>query len=122
MFSSDKTSAPIHELNLLGSQSPQLLTLKLSLIIGDFLATFFSFSLCLRYCNYAALTINKPQGHDTGELVELSTGYLERAARHFTVGMRGYQVPLTLGLFGPIWLALGALGLTAALHRHDHAV
>jgi uncharacterized membrane protein len=45
------------------------------------------------------------------------------AAGHFTLGMRGYYfaVPLTLWLFGPIWLLLGGAGLTAALHRHDHA-
>ena len=124
MFSADKTSALIHEFNLLGSQSPRLLTLKLILLVGDFLATFFSFSLCLRYYNYAALTINTAGIDDNEELVELSADYLERAANHFTLGMRGYYfaVPLTLWVFGPIWLLLGAAGLTAALHRHDHAV
>ena len=124
MFSADKSSALIHQFNLLGSQSVPLLTFKLILLIGDFLATFFSFSLCLRYYNYAALTINTPPAADAEEIVTLSTDYLERAAGHFTLGMRGYYfaIPLTLWLFGPLWLLLGAVGLTVALYRHDHAV
>jgi len=97
--------------------------LKLILLIGDFLATFFSFSLCLRYYNYVALTINTPTTQDEDQIVTLSAGYLERAANHFTLGMRGYYfaIPLILWLFGPIWLLAGAAVLTVALYRHDHA-
>ena len=92
-------------------------------LIGVFLASFFSFSLCLRYYNYVALTINTPSTGDADPLVALSSDYLERAASHFTFGMRGYYlaVPLALWLFGPLWLLAGAIALTVALHRHDHA-
>jgi len=124
MFSAEKTSTLIHQFNLLGSQGLPLLSFKLILLIGDFLATFFSFSLCLRYYNYVALTINTPPGDDAEEIAMLSADYLELAASHFTLGMRGYylSIPLALWLFGPIWLALGSLGLTVVLYRHDHVV
>jgi len=124
LFSADKTSALVHEFNVMGSQSSSLLTVKFILLAVDFLATFFSFSMCLRYYNYVALMINTPSDAPEERTVETSVEYLERAASHFTLGMRGYYfaIPLAAWLFGPIWLLAGSVALTIALHRHDHIV
>ena len=123
LVSSEEVSDLIHRINLLGDQSDALITVKMLLLVANFFAAFFSFSLSLRYYNYLALTINAAGEGDRERVVDLSVDYLARGAAHYTIGMRGYYlaIPLALWLFGPVWLLVGSVVLTIALYRHDHA-
>ena len=49
---------------------------------------------------------------------------INRGARHYFLGMRGYylSIPLTLWLFGPLWLLGGVILLTPILYRLDRTV
>ena len=118
VISTDGVSRLVHGLNLLGSYGDVFTTLKLVLLIVNFLLAFFNFTLSIRYYNYAAFAVIV-----VGEAKTTAIGYLERGATHYTLGMRGYYfaVPLALWLFGPLWLLAASLAIIAALYQHDHS-
>ena len=124
LVSVDKLSVLVQELNVFGSPDDALLTLKMVALIANFFAAFFNFTLSLRFYNYVALDIGAlDQSATAGDRMELA-GHLNRAAAHYTWGMRGYYlcVPLALWVLGPLWLLAGSILTTVALYRHDHAV
>lgn len=124
LVSTDKLSTPVQELNLLGSQDRILLTLKFLALIANFFIAFFNFTLSLRFYNYVALEIGAADpAASAGDKAEIA-GHLNRAAAHYTWGMRGYYfcIPLLMWILGPLWLLAGAILTTFALYFHDHAV
>lgn len=124
LVSVDKLSALVQELNVLGSQDHVLLTLKFFALIVNFFITFFNFTLSLRFYNYVALEIGAAdQAASPGDRAEIAD-HLNRAAAHYTWGMRGYYfcIPLVMWMLGPLWLLAGAILMTFALYLHDHAV
>ncbi|MGK0169617.1 MAG: putative membrane protein [Gammaproteobacteria bacterium] len=92
----------LHEINLLGVTTDALLAVKVLLLTANFLAAFFSFSMTLRYYNYVALipTSNAPE--DSESTIRDSERYLQKAAMHYSLGMRGYYfaIPIALWLSG----------------------
>ena len=122
LVSVDKISTLVQELNVLGSQDASLLTLKIVALITNFFAAFFNFTLSLRFYNYAALDIGAADQPATADERKEILGHLNRAANHYTLGMRGYYlcIPILLWVFGPLWLLAGSVLTTIALYRHDH--
>jgi uncharacterized membrane protein len=110
-----------HALNLLGTKTESLWMLKLMLLGILFFATFFNFTLCIRYYNHGGFMINTFQQDDSTVSAKAVTQVLNHGALHYTIGMRGFylSVPLALWLFGPVWMLAGSLVLVSVLYRLD---
>ncbi len=108
-------------ISVLGSNDETLFLVKLLLIVGVLFATFFNFALAIRYYNHVTLALNVPTDGDTS-LADRAGALLRRGATHYSWGMRGYYytIPLTLWLFGPLWMVAGTVLVVPLLHRHDH--
>jgi uncharacterized membrane protein len=122
LVSVDKVSRLLHEINLFGDQSDSLVTIKLALLIANFLMAFFNFTLSLRFYNYVALSMNAVDPTGGSDTKDSAIRFLEAGASHYTLGMRSYYfaIPLVAWLFGPIWLLVGVVATIVALYRHDH--
>ena len=120
-FTTDRLSQIAHGLNYLGSQDTQLLLFKALLLVVNFLAAFFNFSLAIRGFIHAGFAINLLGEQEAAIGQGLGAAELERGALHYTLGMRGYYlaIPLALWLFGPIWMLFGAVLLVLILRRVD---
>jgi uncharacterized membrane protein len=116
------------ELSLLigpfASDHPGLWTGKLILLGVDFLLAFFSFTLAVRYFNHTGFMINLPSNASTDISIEDVIEILERGGTHYTLGMRAYYmtIPLSLWLFGPLWLMAGTVLMIVTLYRLDRGV
>jgi len=110
-----------HALNLLGTKTEILWMFKLMLLGILFFATFFNFTLTIRYYNHVGFMINTFQPNDSTVSADAVTEVLNHGALHYTIGMRGFyfSVPLALWLFGPIWMLAGSLVLVVVLYRLD---
>lgn len=111
----------LHNLNLLGSTSPTMITVKLFSIVAALLVAFLNFAVAIRYYNHVSIDINVPQmEHGDDNLITVQK-ILDRGSLHYTVGMRCFYLamPLALWLFGPLWLLLGSIFLCTALYPMD---
>jgi len=111
----------LHQLNFLGSTSPAVLTTKALLIVGALLVAFFNFAVAVRYYNHVSIEINVAMTDDESDGIIQVQRLMDRGVLHYTVGMGAFYlfVPLTLWLFGPLWMLLGATGLCGALYMMD---
>ena len=110
-----------HGLNLLGTKTETLWMFKLMLLGILFFATFFNFTLAIRYYNHAGFMINTFEQNDATVSAAAVTQVVNHGALHYTIGMRGFylSVPLALWLFGPAWMLAGSLVLVFVLYRLD---
>jgi len=110
-----------HALNLFGARTETLWMFKLMLLGILFFATFFNFTLAIRYYNHGGFMINTPAHDEAVVSEEAVTDVLNHGALHYTIGMRGFylSVPLALWLFGPVWMLAGTLVLIAVVYRLD---
>ncbi len=122
LASADNLSQLMHELNFFGLRTEEAFSVKILLLIVNFFACFFNFSLSIRYFNYVVLRATGTQADDQASIAE-AVWYMNRGAIHYTLGMRCYYfaIPLALWLLGPIWLGVGAVLLTISLYFHDRA-
>lgn len=112
----------LHQLNFLGSANPGVITVKLFSIVAALLVAFFNFAVAIRYYNHVSMEINVPQpAQGQGDLATVQH-LLDRGGLHYTLGMRFFYlaVPLSLWLFGALWLLLGSIALCIALYLMDH--
>lgn len=98
--------------------------IKILALVVNFFVTFFNFSLAIRYFNHVTFLINIPPATDSVVTPDSVARTLNRGALHYTFGMRGYYlaIPLTLWLFGPLWMLIGSLVLIAVLFWLDRPV
>lgn len=110
-----------HALNMLGTKTEALWMFKLMLLGILFFYNFLNFSLSLRYFNHSGFMINVYEQDDPTLSSDSVTKILNHGALHYTIGMRGFylSVPLTLWMFGPIWMLTGSVALIAVLYRLD---
>jgi len=123
-FQTDRIAQISQDLNFMGSRSVHLWMIKLLTLTVTLFFAFFNFTLSIRYYNHAGFMIDIPiTGEENGDVAE-ATAVVNRGAVHYFLGMRGYYlaVPLTLWLFGPIWMLGGAILLTGVLFHLDHTV
>lgn len=124
-FQSATAVAISQNLNYLGSKSAHLWTVKLLLLTMTFFFAFFNFTLAIRYYNHAGFMIDIPVREDDPDTSCMAVAkVINRGARHYFLGMRGYYlaIPLTLWLFGPLWMLGGVITLTPILYRLDRTV
>lgn len=99
--------------------------IKLGALGIDFFASFFSFSICVRYFNHVGMMINvlDKEGRP-GFPPEAVHMILERGAVAYSVGMRllYLTVPLVMWMFGAWWLAGSAVALLIALFLLDRGL
>jgi uncharacterized membrane protein len=108
-------------LNELVREHRVLWLFKLMVLIVDFFFIFFSFCLAIRYLNHVNFMINVPFNLAHKITPEYIASILNRGMMHYTMGMRGYyfSVLLFLWLFGPIWMLIGTVVMTAILYHLD---
>ncbi|MBF0170950.1 MAG: DUF599 domain-containing protein [Nitrospinae bacterium] len=91
---------------------------KLGALGIDFFASFFCFTISVRYFNHVGMMINvlDTEG-EAGFPPEAVQSILERGAVSYSVGMRllYLTIPLVMWMFGPWWLAGSSAGLLMAL-------
>jgi len=105
-----------------GSQSPEMWTLKVLCLLGDFIVAFFAFAMSVRLANHVVFMVNVGAGDRPPAIAPRQVARrLNRAGNHFAAGLRAFflAVPLVFWLFGPALLVLSTLGLVVALHRLD---
>ncbi len=123
LANADKLSEALHQINTWGSREPGMWIFKLMLLVVDFFVAFFAFSLAVRGYHHAGYLINVPTNTGShGVSPERVTTVLTRASNYYSVGMRTYyiSVPLTLWLFGPVWMLSATSVLRAVLNHLDH--
>ena len=114
----------LHALNVTGAVDPGLWIVKLLALVLDLCLAFFSFTQAVRAFNHTGYLLNVPLAA-APKIV--TPGYvsevLNRAARHYSVGMRAYYftVPLLFWLFGPHLMVAATAGLVLLLYRIDRA-
>ncbi len=119
-MATERIPAVFERLNLWGSLDHTLFTAKLLLLVVVLFATFFNFALAIRYYNHVGLALNVPAAGNDG-VADRAGGLLRRGALHYSWGMRGYYyvIPMSLWLFGPLWMGVGTVLILPMLHRHD---
>lgn len=119
-ITSERLVAIAHVLNLFGSHSETLWVIKLVAMALVCFATFFGFTLAIRYYNHAAFLIALPDDQ-AGTNRSRAIREINRGAICYHLGMRGYYVAMVLAfwLLGPLWLLLCAIGLWLLLRRMD---
>ncbi len=119
-MAADTVPAVFERLNLWGSRDHALFTIKLLLLVVVLFATFFNFALAIRYYNHVGLALNVPTSRGDAT-ADRAGALLRRGALHYSWGMRGYYyvIPMSLWLFGPVWMGLGTLLTLPLLNRHD---
>ena len=118
----DKISSVLHQINTWGSREPGMWIFKLMLLVVDFFVAFFAFALAVRGYHHAGYLINVPLKGDHGVSPDTVIKTLTRASHYYSVGMRTYylSVPLTLWLFGPVWMLVATVILLLVLNHLDH--
>lgn len=108
----------------LGSKNPSLWIGKLLLLGVDFLFSFFSFTLAIRYYVHTGFMINLPLDEKEDITIDSVADTLKRGSVHYTMGMRGYYmaIPFALWLFGPIWLLIGTILILSVLYHLDRHI
>jgi uncharacterized membrane protein len=120
-FTTERQTELSKLLDYLGHDGASLWLLKLIILSGDFFFAFFNFALAIRYYNHTGFIINISECREAGISVNMVTEILRRGANHYSLGMRGYYlaIPLSLWLFGSLWLLGGTLLLLIVLPRLD---
>jgi uncharacterized membrane protein len=120
-FATEQISDIVHSVNFFGTRDEAIWLIKLITLMVDFFFAFFNFTLSIRYYNHASFAINVPPSQDPLVSYDTVAGIVNRGAIHYTMGMRGYylSIPLTLWLFGPVWLLAGTIALILILNKLD---
>ncbi|MCW8931828.1 MAG: DUF599 domain-containing protein [Gammaproteobacteria bacterium] len=113
-----------HEFNFMGSEAHSILLVKALLLGIDFMFTFISFVLAVRFYNHASFLINIPENYDLSINSNNIVTAINQGAQCYNLGMRGYylSLPLSFWLLGPIWMFCCTLLVTFVVYKLDHGV
>ena len=113
-----------HEFNILGSESHFILLIKALLLSANFIFSFLSFVLAVRFYNHAAFLINIPVNYHLSIKSENVATAINQGALCYNLGMRGYylSIPLIFWLLGPTWMFFCALIVTFIVYKLDHGI
>lgn len=120
----EKISRSWAALSPLGLHASALSGLKLTLLLACLCATFFCFSMAVRFFNHVGYMIMIRQTevkNSTFLPIATVSTYLNRAGHYYAVGMRLFYccVPIVFWFFGPVALLLATLGLVYILRAMD---
>lgn len=114
----------LHSLNMSGAVDPTLWMIKLLVLVIDLAVAFFSFTLAVRKFNHVGYLLNIPADLQHPVITpRYVADFLNRAAHHYSIGMRAYYftLPLMFWLFGPHLMLICSLVLIFVLFRLDRA-
>ena len=121
---SDNIARNWHVLNGGGAQSTDLWTVKVLLLLVDFITAFFAFARAVRLANHVVFMMNVPDHNAHSEFSPDRVGdRLNRAGGYFAVGMRAFfmAIPLVFWLFGPVLLVVASCALVVILFHLDRS-
>ena len=118
----ERLSASWHILTLTGATHPGLWIVKVLALVIDFFVAFFSFAMAIRLFNHAGYQLTLAPSRNPMAVEEIAIG-LNRAGRHYTIGMRAYHlsVPLVGWLFDPLLMLGGMVAILLFLAHLDRA-
>jgi len=124
----DRLRIVISQLSFAAEPLPEMLELKVFVLIGIFVYAFFKYAWCLRQYNNSLILIGAaPQTKDCDEAIIAdysvrAASVLTRAANTFNRGLRAYYFGLaSLTWFIQPWLlALSAIWVILVLYRRDY--
>jgi uncharacterized membrane protein len=110
-----------NSLNVLGVETQGFRMFKALLLMVIFLIAFFAFSLAMRSFAHMGMLVHLASEDSEEISSEVISEELSRGAFHYALGMRCYYlaIPLTLWLFGPMWMLLATSLLIVALNHVD---
>ena len=111
-------------LNFIGSVNETLFMVKLLAILLLFFISFFNFTIAIRYYNHAGVTINIGGNENKGLSTEKITQTINIGALHYKIGVRCFYlaIPISMWLFGPLWMLGSSLILILVLCRLDCSI
>lgn len=120
-FTSVRMSEFANSLNLFGVETQGLRMFKAMLLMVIFLISFFAFSLAMRSFGHMGMLVHLASENSEEVSSSVIAEELDRGAFHYALGMRCYYlaIPLTLWLFGPLWMLLATVLLVVVLSRVD---
>jgi uncharacterized membrane protein len=122
IVSQDPGASVLHALNVSGATDDRAVAVKLVLLIFDFFAAFFCFSMAVRYFNHVGymITVQPDAANDRMPPARVAL-YLNRAGNFYAFGTRTffYCVPLVFWMFGPSFLVAATVVLLIALYPFD---
>ncbi len=113
-----------HEFNHFGSQSHSILLTKALFLGADFIFSFISFVLAVRYYNHASFLVNIPQNYHLSINSESVITAINQGALCYNLGMRAYylSIPLIFWLLGPTWMLICSIFVTFIVYKLDHGI
>ncbi len=113
-----------HEFNFMGSQKHSVLLVKALFLGANFMFTFISFVLAVRFYNHASFLVNIPENYHLSINSHNVVTAINQGALCYNLGMRGYylSLPLIFWLLGPVWMLSCALIVTFIVYRLDHGI
>ncbi len=113
-----------HEFNYFGSQTHAILLIKALFLGADFMFSFISFVLAVRFYNHASFLINIPLNYHLSINSESVTTAINQGALCYNLGMRGYylSIPLIFWLLGPVWMCIFSIIVTFIAYKLDHGI
>jgi uncharacterized membrane protein len=105
-----------------GTHHASLIGVKVALLLSDFLAAFFCFSMSVRLFSHIGYMVGvKPMNADDLVKTETVATHLNRAGHYFSLGLRTFfaSIPIIFWFFGPIALVAATVGLLWILHLMD---
>lgn len=107
-----------------GGPSAPFFATKLILLLFDFFAAFFAFTMAIRMFMHVGYMINVPPAlRDQAITPRYVSFHLNRGGRFYSIGMRAYyySVPLVFWLFGPLMMLAATVGVVLLMQFLDRA-
>lgn len=105
-----------------GIHHASLIGVKVALLLGDFLAAFFFFSMSVRLFSHIGYMVGvKPTNADDLVRTETVATHLNQAGHYFSLGLRTFftSIPIIFWFFGPVALVVATVGLLWILRLMD---
>jgi len=124
--SGDHSFGALSAIPLAESSSQQLIEMKILMLAGIFVYSFFKFTWALRQFNYFSIVFGEAPEPHHGPVEKLiwikrASRLCDLAGRSFNEGLRGYYfaVPVLLWFVSPWAMAFGVVVVVAILYRRE---
>jgi uncharacterized membrane protein len=109
--------------NIVGANNSALLVIKIGILIICYFISFYGFTICIRFLNFAALAFQSTTREDGSIQPENVLDLFKRAYVYHTIAMRAYyySFPLLLWILSPIAMVITAILVVVVLIVQDHS-
>ena len=107
--------------NIVGANNSALLVIKVGILIICYFISFYGFTICIRFLNFAALAFQSTTREDTSIQPDNVLDLFKRAYVYHTIAMRAYyySFPLLLWILSPIAMVVTAILVVIVLILQD---